>query len=66
MSVYQPANGDLHEAVSAWFLGPQAENFDLLRDLFNRALDGQAAVRKSFHPEDGVCCSFFYVFATQC
>lgn len=46
---------DMHEAVSAWFLGPQAENFDLLKHLFDRALSDQATVRKNFHPEDGVC-----------
>lgn len=51
----------MHEAVSAWFLGPQAENFDLLKDLFGRSLDAQASVRKSFHPEDGVCRRLSYL-----
>lgn len=36
----------------AWFLGPKAENLDLLRELIGAAIDSQAAFRRSFHPED--------------
>lgn len=36
----------------AWFLGPKAENLDLLKDLLLQALDSHAAARRSFHPED--------------
>jgi len=36
----------------AWFLGPQAENLDLLRELIGQALDSHAAFRRAFHPED--------------
>ncbi len=36
----------------AWFLGPQAENIDLLRELIGTALDSHAAFRRAFHPED--------------
>ncbi|KAH9946373.1 PLP-dependent transferase [Epithele typhae] len=42
-----------HEKVSAWFLGPRAENFDLLKELFEGALDMHANTRKEYHPEDG-------------
>ncbi|PPR01984.1 hypothetical protein CVT24_011111 [Panaeolus cyanescens] len=44
----------LHEAVSAWFLGPQAENATLLKDLFTHIVNGHAEARKSYHPEDGI------------
>jgi glutamate/tyrosine decarboxylase-like PLP-dependent enzyme len=36
----------------AWFLGPKAENVELLRDLINQAIDSHAEFRRSFHPED--------------
>ena len=36
----------------AWFLGPKAENLDLLKSLVDQALDSHAAFRRSFHPED--------------
>ncbi len=36
----------------AWFLGPRAENADLLRDLVVAALDSHAGFRRGFHPED--------------
>jgi glutamate/tyrosine decarboxylase-like PLP-dependent enzyme len=36
----------------AWFLGPKAENLDLLRELINAAMDSHAGFRRAFHPED--------------
>ncbi len=36
----------------AWFLGPKAENADLLRELVLAALDSHVAFRRAFHPED--------------
>ena len=36
----------------AWFLGPRAENQDLLKELIIAALDSHAAFRRSFHPDD--------------
>ncbi|KAF4616928.1 hypothetical protein D9613_008569 [Agrocybe pediades] len=50
---YEPSSTSLHEAVSAWFLGPQAENGDLLKQLFDQIIDSHAEARKSYHPEDG-------------
>ena len=35
-----------------WFLGPQAENLDLLKELVLEALDSHARFRRAFHPED--------------
>ncbi|KAL7272690.1 hypothetical protein RUND412_004486, partial [Rhizina undulata] len=40
--------------VSGWFLGPQAENFDKLKDTINFAIEQQRAARQGYHPEDGV------------
>jgi glutamate/tyrosine decarboxylase-like PLP-dependent enzyme len=36
----------------AWFLGPRAENDELLRDLIREAIDSHAEFRRRFHPED--------------
>lgn len=47
-------NGNLHEAVSAWFLGPQAENLDILKGLFAETANLQASSRLEYFPEDGV------------
>lgn len=47
-------NADFHEAVSAWFLGPQAENADILKGLFGQSVDLQTQSRLAYHPEDGV------------
>jgi hypothetical protein len=61
-SLNQPsALVDMHEAVSAWFLGPRAENFDLLKELFCGVLDDHAKVRQMYHEQDGVSTSFFCV-----
>jgi len=38
--------------LEAWFLGPKAENLELLRELLGKALDSHAAFRRAFHPED--------------
>ncbi len=39
-------------APEAWFLGPRAENLDLLHELIDAAIDSHAAFRRGFHPED--------------
>jgi hypothetical protein len=44
----------IHQAVSAWFLGPQAENADLLKELFDKVVEDHVAARTSYHPQDGV------------
>ena len=45
---------DMHESISAWFLGPRAENFDLLKELFAGAVDSHARVRENYYVEEGV------------
>ena len=39
-------------APEAWFLGPRAENLDLLHELIDAAIDSHAAFRRGFHPGD--------------
>ena len=36
----------------AWFLGPQGENVDLLKELIGAAIDSHVGFRRAFHPED--------------
>jgi glutamate/tyrosine decarboxylase-like PLP-dependent enzyme len=44
---------DRHEAQHAWFLGPRAENADLMERLVVEALRDHAFWRRGYHPEDG-------------
>jgi hypothetical protein len=39
-------------------LGPRAENFSLLKELFAGVLDEHAVTRELYHPEDGVSAFF--------
>lgn len=41
------------DALGAWFLGPRAENADLLERLITEALRDHVFWRRNFHPEDG-------------
>lgn len=45
-------HSDADLAPEAWFLGPRAENLDLLQELVAAAIDSHAEFRRSFHPED--------------
>ena len=40
---------DFSPATAAWFLGPKAENLELLRELVMRSLDEHADFRKYKH-----------------
>jgi glutamate/tyrosine decarboxylase-like PLP-dependent enzyme len=42
----------LSNQFSSWFLGPKAENEDLLTDLISEAVRSHVAWRRSVHPED--------------
>ena len=44
---------DPKEALRAWFLGPRAENADLLERLVVEALRDHVFWRRNYHPEDG-------------
>ncbi len=41
------------DALRAWFLGPRAENADLLERLITEALRDHVFWRRNYHPEDG-------------
>ncbi|KAJ7873524.1 hypothetical protein B0H14DRAFT_2719809 [Mycena olivaceomarginata] len=58
-------NENLHDAVSAWFLGPQGENADMLKGLFEQAVNLQKKSRLDYYPEDGVCPFFRRRFSTR-
>ncbi len=42
------------DALRAWFLGPHAENADLLERLVTEALRDHVFWRRNYHPEDGI------------
>ena len=44
---------DPADALKAWFLGPRAENADLLERLVVEALRDHVFWRRNYHPEDG-------------
>lgn len=46
-------SSESHDALRAWFLGPRAENADLLERLIVEALRDHVSWRRNFHPEDG-------------
>src|SRR5512141_3473318 len=44
---------DPRESLPAWFLGPRAENAELLERLMVEALRDHVFWRRNYHPEDG-------------
>ncbi|KAI0264692.1 PLP-dependent transferase [Gloeopeniophorella convolvens] len=48
-----PLRDNLHESVSAWFLGPRAENISILKDLVDQALESHASTRRSYAEKHG-------------
>jgi hypothetical protein len=46
-----------HAKVSGWFLGPRAENFDVLKQFFNDALQDQVDARKNYSSGDELSIS---------
>lgn len=48
-----------HQAVGAWFLGPQAENFEWFKSCINSVIDRQRRARTSYYPTDGVLSPTF-------
>ncbi|KAL9043350.1 MAG: hypothetical protein Q9214_003460 [Letrouitia sp. 1 TL-2023] len=43
---------DRHPAVGAWFLGPRAENFHILKDIFESTLKSQEQARINLYSKD--------------
>ena len=50
-----PFRKSSHNAISAAFLGPVAENFRVLQELLLGALTDHADMRESYESSDGVC-----------
>ena len=48
-----------HQAISSYFLGPRAENFEYLRSNILTILEEQRDTRLDYFPQDGV--SVFFV-----
>jgi hypothetical protein len=44
-----------HQAISAYFIGPQAENLELFHENIKTILDELRNARLNYFPEDGVC-----------
>jgi hypothetical protein len=44
--------GDNHDAIGAWFLGPHAENFEVLERIFQGLLYEQAKARAAYFSND--------------
>lgn len=42
-----------HARVGSWFLGPRAENFDVLKRFIDRVLEDQKNARMDRYPADG-------------
>ncbi|KIJ42392.1 hypothetical protein M422DRAFT_48239 [Sphaerobolus stellatus SS14] len=54
--IYGPSTinpNNLHESISAWFLGPQGENTELFMNLIGQVISDQVRARQGYHPEDG-------------
>ncbi|KZV86954.1 PLP-dependent transferase [Exidia glandulosa HHB12029] len=47
----------MHNAVASWFLGPQGESKERLKDLFEKIVESTAAGRLAYHEEDGAFVS---------
>ncbi|KAI0323562.1 PLP-dependent transferase [Cubamyces sp. BRFM 1775] len=48
-----PIKDNFHKAISACFLGPGAENFDILGELLDSALEKHATTRNQYESQDG-------------
>ena len=57
MSIYnsiEPAEDESHQAISSYFLGPKAENYEFFKKNVLEILEGQRDARLDYFPRDGV------------
>ena len=57
MSVYNnvdPVEDESHQAISSYFLGPKAENYEYFKKNILEILEGQRDSRLDYFPRDGV------------
>lgn len=47
-----------HQAISAYFLGPRAENANDFKEIINGVIDQHIETRKNFQKQDKVFLSF--------
>lgn len=59
-TVKSPEEDTSHQAISSFFLGPHAENYDLFKENVLAILEGQKTARSNYYPKDGV--KFFAAF----
>ena len=49
-----PEEDESHQAISSYFLGPRAENFEYFKKNVLEILEGQRDARLDYFPRDGV------------
>ena len=49
-----PDEDESHQAISSYFLGPRAENYEYFKKNILEILDGQRDARLDYFPRDGV------------
>ena len=57
---------DYHRVIAACFLGPKAENVDILQPLFQDVLTQHAKTREAYFPNDSASISAFSNFLIFC
>ena len=50
----EPEDDESHQAVSSYFLGPKAENYEYFKRNILEILEGQRDARLDYFPKDGV------------
>ena len=49
-----PDEDESHQAISSYFLGPRAENYEYIKKNILEILEGQRDARLDYFPRDGV------------
>ena len=50
----EPHEDESHQAISSYFLGPRAENYEFFKKNILQILEGQRDARLDYFPKDGV------------
>ena len=57
-----PDEDESHQAISSYFLGPRAENYEYFKKNILEILEGQRDARLDYFPRDGVGHRISYFF----
>ena len=57
-----PDEDESHQAISSYFLGPRAENYEYFKKNILEILEGQRDARLDYFPRDGVGHHISYIF----